>query len=233
MARRPNIRRVVRRAWVLSCVTARGFIEGKDDPIGREATRGQIVEWFDSRSLRREAERDELAFLETEVGRPARRQVIDSTWRSEGIAVLAWALGLWTIGPFDQQLADARGVVGSLGYMDDVRAERLLQTATLRPLAEIKAYAEHILNVHWRLQRVRRVKHYDCRNLFREELEEPTPGTTPIELVGGDLTIAGVALAKVDDERLNSALNVVRERQRAANWLQGDDRIYSEVALDT
>lgn len=142
-------------------------------------------------------------------------------------------MGLWTIGPFDQQLADARGVVGSLGYMDDARAERLLSNAMLRPLAEIRAYAEHILNVHWRLQRVRRVKHYDCRNLFDEELERPIPGTTPIELVRGDLTIAGVTLAEVDDELLNSALSVARERQRAANWLQGDDRIYSEVALDT
>lgn len=234
MARSPTVRRVVRRAWVLSCVTARWFIEGTDDPAGRELTRAQVVEWFDDLSLEKEAEPAESKLIKTRIGRLTRRQVVESSWRCEGIAVLAWALGLWKIGPFDRQIADPREVVGVLGYMADLGAKRLLAEAKLRPRAVIEAYAEHILNVHWRLQqRLRGVETYDCRNLFREDIETPIPGTTPIKLVRGDLTIGRKALAKVDDESLRSALGIVRERQRAANWLQGDGAVYSKVDLDT
>lgn len=77
MADVPSAQRVLQRAWVHACLVGRGFLEGKDDVKGREATRREVVAWFDAMGLEAEAEPGELAILKTPIGKLAPQTTID------------------------------------------------------------------------------------------------------------------------------------------------------------
>ncbi|NOU27074.1 MAG: DUF4272 domain-containing protein [Polyangiaceae bacterium] len=227
----PSAQRALERAWVLSCLVARGSIEGKDDVKGREATRRAVLSWFDAMGLQTEAEPSELAILRTRIGKLEPQTAIDCTWACEAIVVLLWALHEAEVGPAHAQVPDPRAIVGATGYLDEAGARELAARASMRPQAEIAAYAEQARNVHWRLRRLRAgVAAYDCTRVFDDEAPERV---APVELVEGDLAFDGTPVGRVARPVIASALSIAAQRQRASSWLEGDAQLYSEVVLDT
>ena len=97
----PDAGRVAARAMALAAVACRGLIENErhSDESGAEDVRQRIVTWIDNLGVNTEMEAAEATLLATPVGRLDRRTTIDATWRSEGLAVLAWALHRTTLPP--------------------------------------------------------------------------------------------------------------------------------------
>src|SRR5437899_1154786 len=89
----PSADRVAARALVLAAVSRRGLIENEKDAdeLQAELVRKRIVNWLEKIEVSNELESIETALLATPVGELDRRATIDATWRSEGLAVLAWA----------------------------------------------------------------------------------------------------------------------------------------------
>ena len=61
--------------------------------------------------------------LETETGSLDRRALIDGTWRSEGLGVLAWALGARDL-PAHDQIVDPYEVANSVLFLAEDTLER-------------------------------------------------------------------------------------------------------------
>ena len=54
-----------------------------------------------------------------------------------------------------------------------------------------------------------------------------------LRLVAGDLEVRGLPVWEAPEEDWREVLSIARERQQAANWLMGQEEIYSEVTCDT
>lgn len=229
----PTARRIAERALVLSAIAARGEIEGVDttDPRFVEFCR-DVVDWLRELDLSAEVETKEWAQLQTPLGGLAPQEEIDMSWRGEGAAVLAWALGRFVLPPYYRAVDPAR-VADSVGFLDDDLAAEVLEGAQLRSRAEIEALANLMFGLHWRLRdnaRGKAVMDYRafCRTAWFGPLE-----TSGMEFSKNDLALEGVPVNAASDAQIATVRSIVVERQRAANWLLGQDEVYSAVSCDT
>lgn len=212
----PGAERVLARARVLAAVARRAVLEpdGSDEELGR--LREACAE------VSSELEPEELALVAAPIGALGERQVIDASWRIEGLAVLAWALGLRALGPHDEE-SEAAALVEALAR----------QASVLRPTVELAGMASSLLTIHWRLVEWRvNPRPIDLESFVARASFGPL-SVAGVPLADGDLAIAGVAIAAAPPERVRLATSVARERHRAANWLLGDHPIYSHVGADT
>jgi len=170
----PTPDRVVRRALALTSVTVRAILEQDATRCGNSAgglfstiwrffqphlidrtkirkTYHSLLDWIGELGIREEFEPDEFEVIQRPPGHLDLRSQINSTWRLEGLSVLAWALGRFDI-PAHDQLVEFHSLWHSLGY-PDVKATRvLLAKPVLRPRAEIKAIRNRMFGLHWRLR---------------------------------------------------------------------------------
>jgi hypothetical protein len=146
---------------------------------------------------------------------------------------LLWSLGLGEIGPIDRQHEDPRALAEVVGYLEP-DATSMLDRVRVRELDELEAYAEEILNVHWRLRDFSlHDRGYDCRNLFAATLAAPLPGVTPVALLDDDLALGGSPLVRAERDVIHTTTSITMERQHAANWLVGQAYLYADISLDT
>ena len=75
----PSEERVRRRAWAISSVVCRAFIETFDDSAEAAALHARVLSWIDAMNLRPELEPEELRVIETEVGALDQQSVVNST----------------------------------------------------------------------------------------------------------------------------------------------------------
>ncbi len=54
-----------------------------------------------------------------------------------------------------------------------------------------------------------------------------------LRFIDGDLAIGAFAFCDSPEDQRRRVYSIVLERHRAANWLIGDDPVYSAIALDT
>ena len=227
----PTADRVARRALVLAAVACRSAIEGDATNPRAEAFRREVLDWLRDAGAEEEAEPDELALLRAPLGSLDERQVIDASWRGEGLGVLAWALGRYEL-PSYQHTVTPPEVADRLGFMTP-DAALLVQHATLRDAEELEALASRLLAVHWRLRDFSlRPVHMDFASFAPTAWFGPLD-VTGLEFAGGDLAIDGRPLMDVGEARWRECMSIVRERQQAANWLCGQQTLYSEVSCDT
>ena len=99
--RPPSAERVARRALCLAAVVCRSAIEGDAGNGEAEALRQSVLEWAAAIGIIPEIEPRELALLQAPLGGLSERERIDGSWRGEGFAVLAWALGRCDLPPYD------------------------------------------------------------------------------------------------------------------------------------
>ncbi|MBX3469870.1 MAG: DUF4272 domain-containing protein [Planctomycetes bacterium] len=227
----PPAARVARRALVLCAVVWRASLEQEKGRRRAARLHAHLLAWLERRALGDELEDSERALIAAPLGSLTRQRAIDASWRSEGLAVLGWALGACPLPPHDEQ-ADPHGATDALGFLDDGPA-RALAAPVLRPAAELEAAARRLLAVHWRLREFsQRPRALDLRaaavaaGLAPEDLEG-------LPLLGGDLALRGAPIARAEPEVVGECASIAVERLRASQWLVGVEERYSEVDTST
>jgi len=225
----PAPSRVAARALALSAVTCRGFVEQEAEQARSFWLRAR--EWFLSLGIDDEFEARERRTIDTPLGGLERQAQIDATWLSEGMAVLAWALGRSELPPYDSPVV-AGDVANSLGFLCSLE-ETVLARPSLRPLSELEACREEIFAIHWRLRDFSiRPTPIDFAEFARNAWFGPLR-LGQARLVDGDLAVGGVTIALAPQMARAHCMSIAQERHRAANWLCGYGEVYSEVDTST
>jgi hypothetical protein len=229
----PTAKRVARRACAMAAVAGRALLE-QDRPDNAEAreTHREIQEWVDAIGVREELEPAEAEFLAQPLGAPSRQEAVDFTWRLEGLAVIAWALGRFGL-PAHDQLVTPSDLLRSLGILSAKKAQEVLASASLRPQDELAAQRERLFAVHWRLTEWRlRAKPIDFAEFARTAWFGPLD-LSYVRLLENDLAIGDVPLSRAPAERIDGATSAAMERHLAVNWLNGGSEVYSETDVST
>jgi hypothetical protein len=224
--------RVARRALALAAVTARALLE-QDDPseswVG-EAHRDTLA-WVEAVGIGDVLEPVEWTVLQRPPGTLDTRAQVDSTWRLEGLAVLAWVLGRFELPAYDQ-LVDAWELIHSLGFPDTDAACQLLAAPSLRPLAELAALRDQMFSLHWRLREYSlRPEAMDFGTFARDCWFGPLD-ISPFRLIDNDLALGDSAIHSAPRDVFQPALSAALERHIAINWLK-DGGVYSETDVST
>lgn len=128
----PLPRRVAERAVVLSAVLARAFIDQDVGNPQAERFRAELLAWLRDVGVEHEIEDGERALLTSQLGRVQPKVIVDATWQSEGLAVLAWALGRLALPAYDEP-CDPKSAADAVGYPEHSRssgAPRVRRAAT-------------------------------------------------------------------------------------------------------
>jgi uncharacterized protein DUF4272 len=226
----PSPQRVAERALVLSAVVCRSGIERDAGNAQAEKFRGNVVDWLTQLKLDSETEPAEMELLQTSLGELSQRVLVDTSWRTEGLAVLAWALGKYDLPSYDTQ-AVGFPIAETLGFMRP-REATVLHAPKLRKRKEIKALADQIFALHWRLRQF--ALHRSAINF--EEVARTAwfgPLLKNLPLRDNDLALNGQPLSKTAEPQWRKALSTAQERHQALNWLEGHGVVYSRVSTDT
>jgi hypothetical protein len=225
-ARWPDARRVAQRTLVLCAVAARGFLDA-EAPADADALRRDLLEFVERHHLDRELEPGERAALEAPIGGLERQAMIDATWRLEGVAVLAWSLGVADLPPHDQPV-EGLDLCMSLGMLSR-ETPLLLQLPQRRPAEEIARMQTRLLGIHWRMVDYRVTP---TRLDFRAIASNNWVGgwdLTGVPMIDDELAIRGVRLDRADERARSQTESIARERHRAINWVMGQAPLYSET----
>lgn len=131
----PSPIRVARRALVLCAVTMRSIAEGEAETAAD--TYAQSRAWLKAQGLDDELEPRERSFLDRRLGSAGEDEVAAGSWRAEGLAVLAWALGVAEV-PGPDQESDPMELWTALDFLSDGRPQ-VLDYPAVRSPAEIAA----------------------------------------------------------------------------------------------
>lgn len=226
----PDSKRVRARALVLAAVSCRGIIEADAGESYAKKLWKLLGEWTRSPLLAGEIEPGEEALLAAPLGTLTRRQAANASWRSEGMVVLAWAIGHAEL-PDVMTQCDPRSVADRLGLLggpsgSPVRTRRVTST-------RIEAWAATYLTLHWRL------REYSLRPVaidfvtYARECQWGPLRVDHLPITDLDLAIGGERIDAGGKAAFRNALSIATERHQAFNWLLGDAEIYSEVTTDT
>lgn len=228
----PNAQRVARRALALTAVTVRAILEQESASSAAARTQQDLLTWVEEAGLGQELEPDEWEVVQRPVGRLDERQQIDSTWRLEGLVVLAWALGRCEIPPHDR-LVRPNPLWRCLGYLDAAAAATLLADPSLRSSEELAVLQSRLFALHWRLRNFHlNGKVLDFADFARTCWFGPLD-ITGLPLVKGDLALGRKRLDRASPDALSRALSAAQERHLAANWLCEGPECYSDARTDT
>jgi hypothetical protein len=227
----PSAERVAQRALVLSAVICRSGIEDDAGNSEAETFRESIISWITRLNLDSEAERDEIALLGTPLGGLSRKSAIESGWKAEGLAVLAWALGSYELPVYDSQVAGP-DIAEALGFLEE-KSNTILRSPKMRSPKEIEDLGEQLFSLHWRLRQfsIDRLS-MDFEAFAKTGYFGPL-SLKGITLIDKDLEIRGVAISQADETDWREVLGIVQERHQAVNWLRGQELLYSQVTTDT
>jgi hypothetical protein len=227
----PSPRRVAARALALATVTWRAHIEMNLQDMPSESAnlqRDHLLTRLKALDIAGELEPHERAFISAPFGSVDPQLVADASRRGEGLAVLAWALHQGEIPAYDQEAASpdlAQQLVEDLQ-----RAGALLNTAALRSASEIECYATHATVVTWRLRTFRMYPGpWDLIDYLRRHASFRETWLDGLRIQDGDLAIGSQAIASAAAPIVQTCERIAVERQIAAYWLEGDERIYSRV----
>lgn len=228
----PDAARVAQRAIALTAVTTRAILEQDAGDPNARGFHGRLLDWVEAVGVGDELEPDEWQALQSPVGRLEQRAQIESTWRLEGLVVLAWALGRFEI-PAHDELVDFNAMWGALGLLKDEEASELLERPVLRSREELGALRRRLFALHWRLRNFSlRPEVMDFAKFAAECWFGPLD-ITGLPLVDGDLAVQGERLDRASPEAVSAARSTAFERHRAANWLWEGPERFSEASEAT
>jgi hypothetical protein len=256
----PSPERVLRRARALAALVGRASLEREvidgDYPVREnEQVRRNVLSWIKDYGLNPELETDEHKFLNTRVGHADEQNVIDAEWRSEGLAVLAWALERCELPRYDKTIGENLSqIMDSVAFLSSAAQADRSEVVRLRPASEIDRFQSHITIVGWRVQQFRISREHP---IYQDALAGLGAGRTGVgeamdfeqylrahpnfkeywfdglQLIDGDLAIGDTGIADAPREEVKKCSSIATERQIAAYWLQGDNEIYSNVSPAT
>lgn len=220
----PSQERVINRLLLLGSLVNRGFMEQHE--VGEDIRLDAIAGLQESEAWA-EGDPEELRLLQAPVGALSEKEAWKLPWLSEGAVVIAWALGILDLPPYDEQVE----VQKLFSAIDDLEGGVIIPR--LRPLPEIEALSAQMLAVHWRLrqfsldQKPMDFAEYATRAWFGP-LE-----LTLARLKDNDLEINGVTLSKSPEDNWKIASGIMEERRMAVHWLLGENPMYSENDTST
>ena len=111
-------------------------------------------------------------------------------------------------------------------------ASDLIHAPTLRSKAEIEWLDDQLYDVNTRLRQFAR---WPIRTDFAAFLQDSISEFTPqyVRLAGDDLAIGNLPISKAASGDIITVTRLSRERHEAANWLLGQEELYSKVTADT
>lgn len=220
----PTAERVIHRLILMGSLVNRGFMEQREDG---ELLRAKALADLQGTEAWHESEPDEFKILQTPVGELQEKDGWKLPWLSEGAAVLAWALGLLELPPYDEQI-DVQALYDAIGDL-----EKGASQSQLRPAPEIEALSLQMLAIHWRIrqfaldQKPMDFAEYSTRAWFGP-LE-----LTLARLNENDLDVQGSPISRAPEEHWKPASGIMEERRRAIHWLLGVNPVYSENDTST
>ena len=226
--RRPTADRVLRRAHALSALIVRGFLERDAGNASADQFRVRVAEWLKTRNEWTELEDHERVLLETPLRSATPQAVLNATWRSEGLAVLAWSLGRLEL-PAHDAMVDPKAATDAVGFL----AKEPDAPAVLRPDADLQRTAEHCLAVHWRFREFQLQRAPVNFEEFSRTCWFGPFDITGLRLVRGDLAVGDRPITEADPAEVRRCQSIAMERHQAANWLLGDAELYSDVDAST
>lgn len=227
----PVASRVARRMYVLLATAARGLFEmnlkNGDEPA---YTLKELHDWLEALDIDDEIEPDEREIIYTPAGKLSQQDTINSVWVLEGLVVLAWALKLAELPPYDE-LVDADSLMHGLYFLDVAGSKKILADAALRSNDDLEAYENEIFALDWRMVDYRvRPEACDYANV---NIGYGKFDLSWADLVDGDLGLQGVAIMDADPNLVQVVSSASMERHKASNWLRGFETLYSQVGTDT
>jgi uncharacterized protein DUF4272 len=208
---------VHRRGLALAYLTCRAMIDA--DP-GAKKMSDNILIFIDGVGLAQDLLPHELRMLQAPFGSLSARECAGTSWLSEGMAVLAWSVGLFDL-PAPNQKCHPGPPAINLGMFQPGTKDRLA-TAVLRNADEIEMKSLTYLALNWRIGHF--VTNPAEKMDLASKLKDPASPhllVDEVELIDGDLAIDGLPLAQVPHERAGEVFFVIRERFNAFKWLQG------------
>jgi hypothetical protein len=232
----PAARRVAARAMALAAVVWRAHFEINlpDEPaVSLKEQCHYVLNWLRGLGIGSELEPPEYKFLQAPPGGIDHRLVLEAAWRCEGLAVLAWALGRFELPSYDE-VVWPEPAQASVGFGRVEVAREILDTASLRPVAEIDRYATCATVVTWRIRTFRLAPlAWDLATQLRGQASFTDSWLDGLRLVDGDLAIGDQAIAEAPPDKVESCERSAVQRHIAAYWLQGDNHVYSKVDPST
>jgi hypothetical protein len=228
----PSADRVAKRAIVLSVVCCRGIVESHPEDPDAEDLAKRSFEWLQTLNLANDWNDWERRTLETPYGSLSARDRTNAGWLSEGLVVLAWALGKIELPSFNEQ-CDPRETCECLGFLQNI-GETVLAQPTLRSTEELREYNEFLYNTHWRARDFS-INHnsYDFRSLAKKAWGEPVL-RHGLQLADDDIALMGAPLPLATEDQVRNFSSITQERHRASNWLIGyASEDFYEVTTDT
>ena len=225
----PSAQRVARRALILAALVCRGNLDA-DARRARDVC-ARLRDWCHRLPLGDELGARERRVLEAPFGALTPEARLRAGWESEGLAVVAWALGRCELPRFDRKV-DPFAVTDAVGLLAD--EVWLLDKPKLRPRAAIAALREVLYAGHVRLAQFartrtpRNVAHY-----FEPEWFAASGVENDVLAKCGDLAIDGRRVAVAPEARWRDCLAVVQFRHRAIVWLAGEYPRYEDTPADT
>jgi hypothetical protein len=228
----PTAERVARRTLALKAVTKRAILEQDPTSNASKRTFQDVLRWIDEVGLQDELEPDEWEVLQRPPGRLDPQAQINSTWRLEGLVVLAWALGRFDIPPHDQ-LVSPGALWKSLGLLTVQDARALLSKPTLHSRDQVRVLRNRLFGLHWRLRNYRIHRTLVDFADFSKTCWFGPLDVSGLPLVDGDLALNGKRLDRASEETFASALSASLERHKAVNWLWAGPERYSQASEAT
>ena len=208
------------------------------DKSENEQIKAAFHDYFERMRLSGTHEHMSLNELELTGTSWSERDMINVSWRSEGLAVLYWAVSAApAISPWDQTV--------DIGWiMDPARhhAGRFLDAARLRSPAEIAAARSLSELWHWRANQAHAEKLYGpvppgaahSFDAINRMVATGAHGDGLIpEPIAEDFPAFGKAYRDLSEDELSLAASIARERHFALNWLCGYSEDWDMTRTDT
>lgn len=227
----PVAQRVVQRAFCISAVVCRSLIDEHSTVEQCQSINGRIRPWLAAVGAEAELEAWEADALAEPLGSLSIRMRANGSWMSEGLVVLAWALGRYEL-PAHDDCVDPQAVTNALGFLHPDAASHC-QELQLRPPTEIQSFANRAFALHWRLRQFSlQPEHLDFAKFAQTAWFGPL-NIEGVALVNKDLSIHGKSINQAPQDAIRAATSIAMERHRAFNWLLGYGTIYSEIDTST
>ena len=228
----PTPIQVAQRSLILSALVCRGHIELDAGNPEAQSLAKRIVDWLEPLDLNSVMEPNEAAVINSPLGQVPKQIAINATWQTEGLAIIAWALGRGAFPLHDEQV-DQYTVTDSLEFLIEDAAE-FIRMPELRTAKELHACRELEYAIHCRLRNYIREKNQkDFTRWIEMEWLEILKIDANHLIAGNDLAIGGRPIFEVDEQNVQTCAQITWERHRAAIWLFGEYPIYSELPVDT
>ncbi|HSI10916.1 MAG TPA: DUF4272 domain-containing protein [Chthoniobacter sp.] len=228
----PTAFRVARRALAITALTARAMLENDGDMNRIPDICGEVLAWVEDFDIDRELEPEEKEFVRAAPGTLDYPAVMNFTWRLEGLAVLAWALGKFEL-PLHDQLVDSDSLWDSLGFLDPDKSQALLDHASLRPRAELQKLKSRLFAAHWRMRDFRLNRGTIDFVKFAKDCRFGPLDISGLPIIGGDLGVRGVRIDQASTQDVAETHSSAQERHLAVNWLLDGPEQFSDASVAT